>query len=45
MASEWAGDQEWTERRKGCTSRMDMIDFGTFAWVKARHSVAHKLIV
>ena len=31
LASEWAGAEDWTEKRKRCGSNMDMRDFVTFA--------------
>ena len=42
LASECAGNEDWTEKRKLCTNKMYMRGVLTFGLTKVRHSVVHR---
>ena len=42
LAYECAGDEDWIEKRKRSSNRMDMRDFVIFAMTNVIHSVVHR---
>ena len=42
IASEWAGNEEWCNKRRRCKNSMDKRDFVTFAMMSVKRSVAHR---
>ena len=45
LASEWAGKQEWSHKRRRCQKSMDKIDFVTFTMMSVKHSAAHRTML
>ena len=42
VASEWADDEDWIEKRNGCSSRKDVRNLLNFALKSVKHSTVHR---
>ena len=45
IAPEWAGEEEWSNKRRSCQNSVDKIDFVTLAMMSAKHSAVHRPII